>query len=94
MKLFVQEQQNGTSYMLDEDGDYVALLYSDHPQGAKLASLMASAPELMEALELAKAGLEAHVEWARGKEDYQLFTTTVFALQAIDEAIAKAKGEQ
>jgi hypothetical protein len=57
------------------------------------ARLMASAPELLDALELAKKGLEAHVEYARGKEDYELFTATVFAMQTIDAAIAKAKGE-
>jgi hypothetical protein len=57
------------------------------------ARLMAAAPQLLEALQLARAGLDAHMSYGRGKEDYNMFHASVFTLEKIDSVIKKALGE-
>jgi hypothetical protein len=49
--------------------------------------------ELLEALMLAKLGLEAHLEHYKGHEGYTLFFSTSIALDKINQVIAKAEGE-
>ena len=56
------------------------------------ARLIAAAPELLEALELAKMGLEAAIEKCRANNDSN-FLGYALTLDKVNLSIAKARGE-
>lgn len=82
MKMEAYERFTGSYGIVDEKGNFVAVMTDAHYKDEKLARLMASAPELLEALECVRDSTAVlnHLD-----SEIQQF---------ICYAIAKAKGEQ
>lgn len=97
---FVAEQKRNSStdeyifLVLQQSpcGDYRTTYVHGRWQGWLAAKADEPVLDLLEALQQAKMGLEAHLEYVTGKEDCNLWTPTVFTLDKINAAIAKTTG--
>jgi hypothetical protein len=86
MKLHAHKNFTGSFLIEDEKGFAVARLIDDYYEDEKLAKLMASAPELLEALEAVLSNLSL--------ADINSSAGMIVAYNSATDAIAKAKGEQ
>jgi hypothetical protein len=95
-ELFAQKRFTGSYEITDEGGLTVALMQDYYYQDEKLARLMASAPELLEALETLKDSIAYRSACMASGEEQRIIQSNDKMWQAFDKAgaaIAKAKGE-
>lgn len=96
MKLEISGAEGMFSTLYDADDipsrRSIGVIYN--PDTAKFVKRACNAHKgLVEALELSKLAIEAHIEYCQGRDDYELFTAACFSLDRINFELGRAKGE-